>query len=274
MNIPPRAAAFAATALAALLMAGCAARPASTSGDSVQNCTDYTIHAVEHHLTPKRLPAACRGLSGSQVKLAIGRAIYVVAGAGQRKVAWRRRAATAGEHLGYLITHLPPEPVSPRLRPAAPPGRAPARHPGGVPALGAAALGTWLTTAGIGSYLLGGWIAHGGIRRRGSSGRGVPPTVMFGHLSLAAAGLVAWIVFLITGSTPVAWGAVGSLLITAGFGMAMVSAGLADERGPASAARVRPAQAGGRPPVAVIAAHGLLAVSTMLLALLTALGTG
>ena len=47
--------------------------------------------------------------------------------------------------------------------------------------------------------------------------------MIFAHFALAVAGLLAWIVFLITGVTSVAWIACGFLLPVAGLGMALAS---------------------------------------------------
>lgn len=57
-----------------------------------------------------------------------------------------------------------------------------------------AALVLWILTAGGGFYLLGTWIAKGGGRPEGA-GSNFPPALIFGHLLLAAAGLVLWIVY-------------------------------------------------------------------------------
>lgn len=121
-----------------------------------------------------------------------------------------------------------------------------------------------------------------------------------GHFGLALGGLVIWAAYLIAGWAALAWTAVGVLLPVAGLGMATVSIGLPG-RAPASPAvggpaSKRPLSTGtgaigtavvGRADVGtpakvsrqaslsalVIVAHGLLAISTMALVLLAALGT-
>jgi len=55
-------------------------------------CTATVVQAVEHRIPLKTVTAACRGLSQAEVNLAVGRAIFEVAGTGQHKTDWRRRA--------------------------------------------------------------------------------------------------------------------------------------------------------------------------------------
>ena len=78
---------------------------------------------------------------------------------------------------------------------------------------GTAALIAWLTTAGIGVYMLRTWIARGCLRRQRATGVGVPPGVVFGHASAALTGLAVWIGFLASGWHPLAW--IGVVLICA-----------------------------------------------------------
>jgi hypothetical protein len=78
---------------------------------------------------------------------------------------------------------------------------------------GTAALIAWLTTAGVGVYMLRTWIARGGLRRQRATGVGVPPGVVFGHASAALTGLAVWIGFLGSGWHPLAW--IGVVLICA-----------------------------------------------------------
>ena len=105
-----------------------------------------------------------------------------------------------------------------------------------------AALIAWLVTAGSGFYVLRSWMSHGGTLRprTGDTGAGTgtgasPPSVIFGHFGLAAAGLVIWIVYLVAGWNALAWTAVGRVAPVAGLGMATLAIGLP---GPARARRV------------------------------------
>jgi hypothetical protein len=284
VNVTLASAAIAGGMLTALVAAGCGAQAAGQQG-TVQACANYGVRAIEQHIMVTRKPAACEGLSRAQVNLAVGQAIYRVAG-GRPKAAWRRAAAQASVWLVHLVsppqdTAIPP-PGSAIAGSSAPP------RPGSDTALSFAALGAWILAAGSGSYILGGWIAHGGLRRlrAGGAGRaggtGLSPAVIFGHFALAAAGLLVWIGYLATDEAGLAWAAVGMLLPVAGLGMAMVTIGLSGERADAVAAAgsitavgsrtTQAAPARPRMPVLVVVGHGLLAVSTILLVLLAALG--
>ncbi|TQM32029.1 hypothetical protein [Nocardia bhagyanarayanae] len=137
--------------------------------------------------------------------------------------------------------------------------------------MGIAALITWLLTAGGGSVLLATWIAKGGARQPTASH--LPPPVVFGHFLLAAAGLVVWIVYLVADATALAWIAFALLVPVAALGFAMLLRWL-------PVYRARTANAGDSAPperhfpVAIVGAHGVLAVTTVVLVLLTALGIG
>ncbi len=153
-----------------------------------------------------------------------------------------------------------------------------------------AALITWVITAGVGFFMLIRWATHGGLRRVPGAETHLPPVRVFSHFGLAAAGLVVWIIYLITGSTMLAWIAFADLVLVAIIGLVMVMQWAKDGRAAMAAAAARataganagtaPADAGGvdlaeqhipRPPVVL---HGIFAVSTVILVLLTALGVG
>ena len=87
-----------------------------------------------------------------------------------------------------------------------------------------------------GTWLLAGWIAHGGLRRRYARVAGVPRAVIVGHFTLALTGLGIWIAFLATGVPALAWAAVAVVLSVAGLGMATLAGGLPEERQPSAAA--------------------------------------
>jgi hypothetical protein len=269
LNVTVVTAAAAGGALAALLAAGCGAQsaaPPQRTGPqgSVQACADYGVRAIEHHVTVTWIPAACRGLTKAQVNRAVGQAIYRVAG-GRGKVAWRRQAYLAGARLAYL-TSPPQRTASARSRGSAIPGSTAPAGQGSDIALGFAALGAWLLAAGSGAYMLGVWISQAGLRRL-LTGRGrSQPVVILGHFTLAAVGLMVWIVYLATDQAALAWTAVGLLLPVAGLGMALVTLTTAGPR------TIRPAPAARRRvPVLVVIGHGLLAAATVLLILLAAL---
>ncbi len=243
---------------------------------SVPACTAAAAAALERHVTLTTLPGPCHGLGQAQLNLALGRAIYVVAGAGQHKEAWRRRAAAAGAGLAGLIKSPPRPGVHPGPVPSPPPAAPASRWETGL-----AALVTWLLTMGIGAFMLVPWIRRRGLHPPRGGPRRPGPVVTLGHAGAAGAGLLAWIAYLITGWGGLGWLAVGILLAVIGLGMATLTVWTA--RAP------RPANPGpmpsGRPPrdgtsapsrrtrgdlrIIIPILHGLAASVTILLALLT-----
>ncbi|MGV9678736.1 hypothetical protein ACWDSJ_25930 [Nocardia sp. NPDC003482] len=136
--------------------------------------------------------------------------------------------------------------------------------------MGIAALILWLLTAGGGFFMLATWIAKGGARQPSSSHLPIP--VVFGHFLLAAAGLVVWIVYLVADTDALAWVAFALLVPVALLGLVMLLRWLPVYQGRATATDPQPAER--HFPVAVVAAHGVFAVATVVLVLLTALGVG
>jgi hypothetical protein len=265
------------------LLAGCMHGPAGPQRASVESCTRFGISAIEHHVTVTSVPATCRGLTAAQINFAVGTALHAVAGTVHGKAHIRARALKLSPLLAHLVTVVPAQRVPGEL--AAPPGA-----PAGGLSLRLAALFAWLITVGLGSWMMAGWIAHGGPRRARAGQAGFPPSMIFAHFALAVAGLLAWIVYLITGVTGVAWIACGFLLPVAGLGMALVSLWLPERSlaaAPLSVAHAVPGGTGAAPPSAgadpppvrhppalIVAAHGVFAVATILFALLAAVGSG
>lgn len=112
------------------------------------------------------------------------------------------------------------------------------------------------------AYLIAGWLASGGWRRRRFAGL-VPVTVL-GHFGFAVAGLGIWLAFVITGTPILAWIAVGLLVLIGGLGMGVLSAALPDPSRGTAPAR-------GAAPVTIIAIHGILATATIVLVLTAAI---
>lgn len=137
--------------------------------------------------------------------------------------------------------------------------------------MGIAALVTWLLTAAGGFYLLATWIAKGGVRTPRTSH--FPPAVTFGHFALAAAGLVVWIIYLIADKQALAWAAFVLMIPVALLGFFMLARWIPTYRARTGAA-TDAAPAEKHFPVAVVAGHGLLAVTTVVLVLLTTVGVG
>jgi hypothetical protein len=135
-----------------------------------------------------------------------------------------------------------------------------------------AALISWIVTAGGGFVLLGLWLRHGGMRQR--EGRQIRPPLILSHFGLAATGLVLWIIYVFSDSDALAWIAFAILVVVAALGWTMFA--IWWQRRQARAA-VAPESTPGVPaeqqfPVAIVTLHGLLAVTTVVLVFLAALG--
>lgn len=143
--------------------------------------------------------------------------------------------------------------------------------------MGIAALIAWVLTAAGGFYMLATWISKGGTRQPRTSN--FPPGLIFGHFGLAALGLVVWIIYVIADTEALTWVAFVLLLPVALLGFIMVSRWIAvRQTGGQSTIGRMVGTSEGPPeryfPVPVVAGHGLLAVVTLVLVLLTALGVG
>ena len=256
---------------------------------SVPACTATAVRALEHHVTLTTIPGPCRALGRAQLNLALGRAIYEVAGAGQHKGAWRRRAAALEARLAGLIKALPQPAVHPRPVPPPPPAA-----PAGRWGTGLATLATWLLTMGIGAFMLVPWIRRRGPHRPRAAHRRLGPVVPLGHAGAAGAGLLAWIAYLVTGWSSLGWLAVSILLAVIGLGMATLTVWTAQAPRPLGPVPPEPVPAGpgplrpvppdpvprdgtSAPPrrtrgdlrIIIPVVHGLAASATILLGLLT-----
>lgn len=146
-----------------------------------------------------------------------------------------------------------------------------------------AALIVWVITALGGFGLLGIWLQRGGARQADQPGRRIRPPLIFTHLALAASGLIVWIIYLATGTRPLAWIAFAVLLVVASLGFGMFALWLQRRQasttltGTGGAGTV--ALDGGVPaeqnfPVPIVLGHGLVAATTLVLVLLAALRVG
>jgi hypothetical protein len=263
----------------------------------VESCAEFGVTAIQHHVTVTSLPAACRGLTRAQVNLAVGQALYAMTSNVHGKAQRRARARELSPLLGRLVSTVPAQ-RGPPLAPAPKGGQA------SGPALGYAALISWLITVGLGSWMMARWITRGGFRRARLSKAGLPPSLIFTHFGLAVAGLLVWGAYLATGLTAAAWVGCVLLLPVAGLGMALLSLWLPERSLAATtvpAATVPAAQAvpagatagtgavpganaaagaaspgppaARHPPALIVAAHGVFAVATILFALLAAVGS-
>lgn len=253
---------IAAVALSAAVATGCAG-PSPAARGSVGACTQFGIEAIRQHVTVTARPPACQGLTRLQLNLAVSGALRSVAVGVHGKARQRARIAGASRYLQRLVT-APPAPRSPQV--AAPAGNQAAR-----PVLGLIAVCSWLVTAGLGLSVMAGWIRRG-RRRRAPVGqppdRTAPPHAPAdrpwriparngAHMGLAVTGLLAWVVYLATGVTGVAWAACALLLPAAALGMTLVFLSPPQTR---------------RRPVLIVGAHIAFATATILVAFLTAAG--
>ena len=123
------------------------------------------------------------------------------------------------------------------------------------------ALVTWLVTAVLGFFMLARWVAGGALRDGGASTR-FAPALVFGHFLLAASGLVVWIIYLVNEAKSLAWLAFVLLVVVAVLGEVMF---VRWWRGRGE----RTVESG--LPKPVVYGHGLFAVTTAVLVLITAL---
>lgn len=143
------------------------------------------------------------------------------------------------------------------------------------------ALIAWIATAGAGFVMLAIWYGRGGMNQR-ERGR-IRPQLILSHFLLAATGLVIWIIYVATDSDGLAWLAFAILVLVAllGWTMFFIWAGQR-QRGPSAvggSAAANPAGLGSPAaeqhfPIGVIALHGLLAITTVVLVFLAAIGVG
>src|SRR6266700_3127147 len=96
-------------------------------------------------------------------------------------------------------------------------------QPGCDPAMALAALACWLLAGAAGIYMFGTWLSSGGPGHQRSRRDGLPPAVIFTHLSFGALGLVAWVSYVVTGQDWLAWTGVGLLMPGIGLGICTVT---------------------------------------------------
>lgn len=139
-----------------------------------------------------------------------------------------------------------------------------------------AALIAWVVTAGGGFVLLAIWIMRGGMQQARETGNRIRPPLILSHFGLAAGGLVVWIVYLATDRDGLAWIALGVLGVVALLGFTMFAIWIRRRQAPVAVEGVTMAAAPAEQhfPAAIVALHGLLAVTTVALVLLTAVGVG
>jgi hypothetical protein len=145
----------------------------------------------------------------------------------------------------------------------------------------------WGLTALAGLLLFGTWLTNGGVRRgvaRHGQHRRLPRTLVFGHAAWAAAGLLVWIGFLTLERAELTWAALGVVVVAIILGLMMFLRWVPSYRGRArfgagpGAAHRAPSARWALPeqhfPLGLVAAHGVLAVATVTLVVLTVLSIG
>jgi hypothetical protein len=274
--------AVAGVVVAGLLSAGCAHEPTSPQQASVESCIQFSISALKHHVTVTSLPAVCRGLTSTQLNFAADAATDAMAGTMHGKLLARARRRELRPLLPQLASIVPAQ----RSQPVSTAATSQASGPPD----GLAALVAWLITVGLGFLMMARWIARGGLRRASVGKAWLRPTMNLAHLGLAVAGLVTWIIYLVTGLAGLAWIACVLLLLVAGLGISLLVLRLPERSlatAAVSAAQIVPSAAGAvpapvsldppsarHPPALVVAAHVTFAMATILYTLLAAIGSG
>lgn len=143
------------------------------------------------------------------------------------------------------------------------------------------ALLTYLVTATAGLYLLTIWLIEYDHEFQTAAATRLPVPVISAHALLAVTGLAVWGVYLLTDSSRLAWATAAILGLVAVLGAVMAIRWIKVYRENAAPAGRR-APAGGNPsstvpperhfPLGVVIGHGLFAVVTLTLVLLTAFG--
>jgi hypothetical protein len=246
-------------ALAALSAAGCSSQPAASQA-SVASCTQFGESAIRQHVTVTTLPPACRGLTAAQVDQAVGTALRSAGSGVSGKALKRARITAASHYLMHLFVAVP-------AGSGVPPSSAAAAGWVSKGTWGLLALGSWLVTVALGLGMMARRLLRGRPRRLAGL-RGRPPALNLAHLGLAGVSLLAWVVYLATALTGVAWAAAGLLPLVAGLGMALLF--LSYVAAPAGG----DGALGRRPPVVIMGAHVVFATATILFAVLAAIGTG
>jgi flagellar basal body-associated protein FliL len=138
-----------------------------------------------------------------------------------------------------------------------------------------AALISWIVTALGGFVLLGLWVQNGGMAAASEPGRRIKPPLILTHFGLAATGLVLWLIYVFTDSDALGWIALAILVVVALIGFTMFA--IWWQRRQAGAAAAASGSMSSQPaeqsfPVGIVALHGLLAVTTLVLVCLAVFG--
>jgi len=141
-----------------------------------------------------------------------------------------------------------------------------------------AALFAWMVTISAGLVLLIIWIIEYDPEFQSAAATRLPVPALSAHAALGMFGLMLWIGYLLVGKQPLAWATVAALGTVALLGLTMAARWIGVYRtfadpGP-SLTRSATAPPERSFPLPVVVVHGLLAVTTLVLVLFTALGAG
>ena len=141
-----------------------------------------------------------------------------------------------------------------------------------------AALFTWLVTIAAGLTLLVIWIIEYDREFQSATATRLPVPVISAHALLGLSGLELWVVYLLVDDERLAWAAVAALGTVALLGLIMAARWIRVYRavpapGP-SLTRTISVPPERNFPVPVVVAHGILAVTTLVLVLFTVLDAG
>ncbi len=142
--------------------------------------------------------------------------------------------------------------------------------------MGIAALFTWLVTILAGLILLVIWIIEYDREFQTAAATRLPVPVISAHVLLGMGGLMLWIGYLLVDEERLAWATVAALGAVALLGLTMAARWIRVYRtvadpGP-SLTRTITVPPERNFPLPVVVAHGILAVTTLVLVLFTALG--
>jgi len=157
------------------------------------------------------------------------------------------------------------------------------------------ALIAWFVAALCGLYMLAVWLIENDATDQRNSASRLPLPVIVAHVTLAVSGLVVWVTYLLLDRAALAWTALGILGGIAVIGFTMfarwipvyrsqgvmpesvpvpVGAGLEPAEPAQSAMVIQDGPPEGNFPLFIVIAHGLFAVSTVILVVLSALRIG
>ena len=141
-----------------------------------------------------------------------------------------------------------------------------------------AALFTWMTTIVAGLTLLVIWIIEYDRDFQSAAATRLPVPVISTHALLGMSGLLLWVGYLLVDQERLAWATVFVLAAVALLGLIMAARWIRVYRAFASPGPSLTRRSNAPPersfPLPVVVAHGLLAVTTFVLVLLTTLGGG